>query len=257
MMNKLPVLLSIPHGGEEIPPELQDRIILSSNDILEDIDAFTRDIYDLGGIVFHVISSKIARTFVDLNRKPDDLPPDNPDGVVKSHTCYGKVIYQSGLEPNDTLTKKLLDKYYFPYHQEIQGILEDKGISIALALDCHSMAAIPPKISPDRGKKRPLVCLGNGNYRTCSQATIKKLANCFQRTFSLNTKEISINKPFAGGYITRTYGEHSIPWIQVELNRILYLDQSSVHKKNIVKDSTRIKEIHQKFEHAMRLFFGN
>ena len=37
-MTKFPVLLSIPHGGEGIPPEVKDRIIVSKEDIFEDID---------------------------------------------------------------------------------------------------------------------------------------------------------------------------------------------------------------------------
>jgi formiminoglutamase len=255
-MNKLPVLLSIPHGGEEIPPQLRDRIILSSNDILEDIDAFTRDIYDLGGIVFHVISSKIARTFVDLNRAPDDLPPRNPDGVIKSVTCYDKVIYSDGLWPDHNLRKNLLDQYYYPYHRNVQKIMTDHQSTIQLALDCHSMASVAPAISPDKGEERPLVCLGNVHGKSCPENVIRKMASCFQRTLSLKDHEISINKPFAGGYITRTYGELSVPWIQVELNRSLYFPKSSEHRETVRKDENQIRQLRQKFEKTLQLFFS-
>ena len=119
-MAKLPILLSIPHGGTEIPSEVKDRVILSPADLFDDGDAFTREIYDLEDRVAGVVSANIARAFIDLNRAPDDLPPGNPDGVIKSHTCYGKVIYKAGLEPDQTLIKTLLDKYYHPYHQRIQ-----------------------------------------------------------------------------------------------------------------------------------------
>ena len=116
MIKNLPVLLSIPHGGKKIPPQLKDRVILLPENILEDIDAFTREIYDLGEKVTEVIFTNIARTFVDLNRAPDDLPSQNPDGVIKSHTCFGKAIYQNGLEPDEALTQILLKDYYYPYH---------------------------------------------------------------------------------------------------------------------------------------------
>ena len=40
-----------------------------------------------------------------------------------------------------------------------------------------------------------------------------------------NRNEISINDPFHGGHITKTYGNKPVPWIQVEMNRDLYLTE--------------------------------
>lgn len=256
-MEELPVLLSIPHGGMDIPAELEDRIVLSAADIFEDIDPYTREIYDLGDSVTHVVSTAYPRTFVDLNRAPDDLPPDNPDGVVKSHTCYGKTIYQSGMEPDSDLKDTLLEKYYFPYHNEIERLSNSKDPAIALALDCHSMAAVGPAISPDRGKKRPMVCLGNAHGRSCSQEAAAAMAACFRRAFSLEENDVTINRPFAGGYITRRYGGHPLPWIQVELNRDLYLRETFFNRRTLSVDKSRILEIRQMFEEALRLYCGN
>jgi len=50
-MKRFPVLISIPHGGDQIPVEIADRVCLSKREVFDDIDAFTRDIYDLGGKV--------------------------------------------------------------------------------------------------------------------------------------------------------------------------------------------------------------
>ena len=40
-MNKLPVLISIPHGGTEIPKEIVDRVCITAKDQFEDGDALT------------------------------------------------------------------------------------------------------------------------------------------------------------------------------------------------------------------------
>ena len=83
----LPVVVSVPHGGRERPPELDGAVALDDTDLFADVDAFTDTIYGVSGRVAHLEIASIARTFVDLNRAPDDLPPANPDGVVKSGTC--------------------------------------------------------------------------------------------------------------------------------------------------------------------------
>ena len=119
-MNKLPILLSIPHGGKIHPPELDNRLSITERDLFDDSDPFVIEIYDLGERVQRVISTNIARAFVDLNRSPYDLPPNNPDGLIKSSTCYQKPIYRNGQEPGESLRKSLIDLYYYPYHRRNQ-----------------------------------------------------------------------------------------------------------------------------------------
>jgi formiminoglutamase len=89
-MRQIPVFISIPHGGTNTPPELINRVCIQPKDIFDDPAPFTREIYDLEPWVLEVIDTDIARAFVDLNRAPDDLPPKNPDGIIKSMTCYKK-----------------------------------------------------------------------------------------------------------------------------------------------------------------------
>ena len=119
-MQQFPVLISIPHGGTNIPPELINRVCIQPKDIFDDMDPFTREIYDLEPWVMQAIDTDIARAFVDLNRAPDDLPPKNPDGIIKSMTCYKKPIYIKGKEPDEPLRKILIEQYYLPYHRKIQ-----------------------------------------------------------------------------------------------------------------------------------------
>ena len=111
-MSKFPVLISIPHGGRQIPPEISDRVCITPKDQFEDGDALTQDIYGIKNEVLAFVEGNIARAFVDLNRDVNDRPPRNPDGVVKSMTCLGKPIYHSGQELDEDLTKVLLKKYY-------------------------------------------------------------------------------------------------------------------------------------------------
>jgi N-formylglutamate deformylase len=255
-MTTLPVLLSIPHGGTEIPEELKERICIDPFDLFEDGDAFTREIYHLQNRVTDVVTTDIARAFVDLNRSTDDMPPQNPDGLIKSMTCFQKPIYIQGKEPDNSLTNTLIERYYLPYHSRIREIIKQE--TILLALDCHSMAAEAPAIAPDAGKKqkRPLLCLGNVHEKSCPGKTVEKLSECFCRAFSLKRSEVSINRPFSGGYITRAYGRNPVPWVQVELNRSLYLASPWFDSSNLQIDKNRLQQLNHQFENALRLFFG-
>jgi N-formylglutamate amidohydrolase len=250
-MNKLPVLISIPHGGHVIPPEVKDRVRLTASELFDDSDAFTRDIFDLGANAAEVITTDIARAFIDVSRAPKDLPPTNPDGVVKKKTCHACSVYKNGRQLPDKLIGELLNRYYYPYHEKIRRLVQRKDIK--LALDCHSMAAVGPEISPDQGEKRPGICLSNVNGKSCSYDLVNSLAECFQKSFS--TENITINKPFAGGYITRNYGMNPLPWIQFELNRCLYLSRPWFDRASLKTDTSRLSELRSKFSEALVCFF--
>lgn len=254
-MTKLPVFLSIPHGGFHTPEILKGRVFLQQDQIFEDGDASTIDIYNLTGKVAGVVYTDIARVFVDLNRSPDDRPPHNPDGVVKSVTCYEVPVYRKGKELNEQLINTLLSTYYEPYHKKIQKAMQQPGLE--LGLDCHSMAETPPPISPDHGKHRPSICLGNVQGNSCSEEMTKKLARCFREAFELASSEIAINRPFSGGYITRTYGNKPVPWIQVEMNRKLYLSKPWFDPQSLSIKAERLKDLNKMFERALTLFFSN
>lgn len=252
-MTPFPVLLSIPHGGTSVPVEVQGRVCLDQHGIHDDIDPFVREIYDLGERVVEVISTDIARTFVDLNRAPDDVPPDNPDGVVKSLTCVSQPIYTPGQELDADLTAVLLKKYYAPYHAQVTQAVQNPAL--ALGIDCHSMLAFGPDISPDTGQERPMICVGNVRGKACSMEMAERFADCLRHAFSLGLYEVTLNQPFAGGYITRTYGGNPVPWLQVEMNRALYLNPRWFERQTLTMHTDRLQELKRQFATALELFF--
>jgi len=236
MRARLPILISIPHGGDAIPPEVRDRVALTSRDIFFDTDPFTRQIYNLREQVTVVIENPIARSIVDVNRAPDDRPPANQDGVIKTRTALGKPVYKPGRFPDAALVNDLLARYYYPYHRNLERLMTQH--ELRLALDCHSMLPVSPPTSDNSGRRRPLICVsnrGDGQGRqtatqgplTCPRAWLLQLADAFQQVFDGNGDDrVALNTPFLGGYISQTHARSSaIPWIQVELNRDLYLTE--------------------------------
>ena len=230
MKRHYPFLISIPHGGTDVPPELNGRLQLSKKDINYYSDPRTKELFSFGDKAAALIKADISRMVVDLNRPPLPLPPRDPDGIFKTRTVDGRPVYREGKVPDLPLIHKLLMAWYFPYHQKIDELIDDCGV--AIAFDCHSMLPRGSGTQKDAGKKRPLICLGNnGNRRgqagkngitTCPPEWVQELAGEFRKEFCLG-QEVAINNPFSGGFISNAhYWRKGIPWIQIEVNRALY-----------------------------------
>lgn len=244
----LPILVSVPHGGWETPSEVVERACITPEDLFDDADACTADIYRLDAEVAHWHSASVARAFVDLNRSPDDLPPSNPDGVVKTATCYGRPIYVPGRELDASATNALLARYYHPYHRKLEESSADTRLK--LALDCHSMAITPPQIAPD-DRPRPLFCLSNGDGRTAPGELMNRLRVALAESFGIGEADIRMNDPFKGGHITRRHGTGRVPWIQVEMNRSFYLTEPWFRRQSLAVDTSRLQELRMRFLEAL------
>ncbi len=238
MENKvcLPLLISVPHGGIEVPSEVKRYCRLDLPALIKDGDAWSGYLYNIKEWVLHFFHFPIARTIIDVNRAYDDRPPQNPDGVVKTLTANNDQVWA---DP-DGLTGKqvelLLQRYYYHYHQNLSSFSESREIK--LALDCHTMLERAPFRSDQPGEKRPLVCLSNrGDHNgepikesvTAPPDLIRALGHAFEDQLKNISRDkavpiVQLNRPFSGGFITKNHGSMGkIPWIQVELNRSLYL----------------------------------
>lgn len=257
----LPVLLSIPHGGTLIPADVRDAFALSEYEWrIEDSDAYARELYDLKDRVAAVVTTEVVRAVVDVNRAPDDLPPANPDGAVKSHTCYGRPVYRNGAPPPAAVAERLLARWHESYHAKLRRLLSapDAASRFRLALDCHTMAAMPPLIAPDRAasRPRPLVCLGNLHGATCPPDVLKSLADCLRDAWQLSPADIAMNAPFAGGYTLRRHGSGSpVPWVQVEMSRALYLESPWYDPTSGTIDEERLAWLRARFAKALDQYF--
>ncbi len=252
-MNKpLPFLISIPHGGTEMPPELEGRVVISPHDLFDDSDSFTREIYDVGDRVVHVIIADIARAFVDVSRAPHQMPPDCPDGLIKSSTCLLKPIYAPDKHPDADLRQQLFEKYYQPYHRQLEKWSHSPAVK--LGLDCHSMLPVAPDIAPDTGSERPLINLGNRDGAACPMAMVESLADSFCAVFDLSPSEVTINEPFKGGFITQKFANTPIPWIQIEMNRTLYLHENYFERSALKIQKNRLAQLNTRFRHVLEDF---
>jgi len=258
-----PFLISVPHGGTEVPDTVRPLLLLDNDELCYYCDPCTRRIFGFEDRVAAYIDTPISRMVVDLNRPPLPLPPRDPDGIIKVRTIDGRNVYRPGLLPDMNLIHHLLKTHYFPYHQRIDELIDRKPVRIAF--DCHSMLPYGSADQKDAGKSRPLICLGNngdrrgrarkGSIATCSVAWITTLAGVFKEEFSCD-REVAINNPFSGGYIANAhFWRKGIPWIQIEINRSLYeTDGSSAYTPAETDD--RVIRLGEKIWNVLTTFWN-
>jgi N-formylglutamate deformylase len=213
----LPLLISVPHAGLDVPPEVQSLCRLTPEQIAADGDEGAAAIYH--GLREHVAAfttTEVARAIIDLNRAEDDR---RADGVVKTHTCWNELVYRDF--PSEELVQRLLHVHYHPYHRRIAELAKS---DVRLGIDCHTMAAKGPPIGPGAGIERPWICLSNADG-TCSPEWFESLAECFEQAFE---HEVALNDPFRGGYIIRRHAGE-LPWVQLELSRAGFMPDAQKH----------------------------
>lgn len=203
---KLPLLVSLPHAGLEVPEEAAPYCALSDSQIAEDGDGGAAEIYALEEECQAFVTTPVARAIVDLNRREDDR---RRDGVVKTHTCWGVPVYDPF--PPEEVVQRLLERYYRPFHDRLRRLA---GTGLLLGIDCHTMAATGPPVGPDPGAERPLLCLGSGEG-TLPRPWLTALAESLAWSFGTAP---SLNAPFSGGHITRAHSTE-MPWVQLEISR--------------------------------------
>ena len=260
---RYPFLISVPHGGTTVPDSVCPRLLLTKEDLRYYCDPHTRVVFGFRDRVEAYIDTPVSRMVVDLNRPPLPLPLRDPDGIIKVRTIDGREVYRPGHIPDMHLIHTLLMTHYFPFHQKIDELIDVHPVRIAF--DCHSMLPQGSENQKDAGKDRPLICLGNngdrhgrakkGSIATCREEWITTLATVFSEEFTLEKKEVAINNPFSGGFISNAHFWHKgVPWIQIEINRALYEPAFSSACKGMEIDQRAI-ELREKIWKVLTVFW--
>lgn len=216
----LPIAISVPHAGQHIPPEAAFYCVLTPEQILEDGDKGSAECYALKSDVAEFVTTDVPRAIVDVNRPPEDR---GADGVVKARTIWNEPIYHEPL-PEDVIDA-LLERYYRPYHARLSALAKQ---DLLFAVDCHTMAAFAPPIGPDPDAPRPEVCLGDLHGRALPPEWTPILQGCFRDSF--DGFQVTLNEPFAGGYITQTHSRE-MPWVQLEISRSGFLPADEIRAR--------------------------
>jgi N-formylglutamate deformylase len=224
----LPLLVSMPHVGTDIPDDVAATLMPCAA-ARADTDWHLPALYDfLDEMGASRLSARWSRYLIDLNRPPENTnlyPGQDTTGLCPVDTFGRERLYRAGMEPDEAEVHRRLARYWRPYHdqlrEELERLLAEYGRVVLW--DAHSIASVVPRFFEGR---LPDLNFGTADGKSCSQQLegimIKLVDSQDQFSFVFNGR-------FKGGHITRHYGNPAggVHAIQLEMAQCLYMDEAA------------------------------
>jgi N-formylglutamate amidohydrolase len=235
-------VFSSPHSGRDYSEAFRQASVLDQAALRSSEDAFVDDLFaaapDLGA---PLLAARMPRAFLDLNRAPDELDPaliedvvrpaHNPRvssglGVVPRVVANGRAIYRGKMPLTEASQR--IETLWKPYHGTLRRLLDESldAFGEAVLIDCHSMPREAIEAHVRTAGPRPDVVLGD-RFGSSAGGDVMDL---IEAAFSGAGLKVARNAPFAGAYITQTYGRPSrnCHAVQVEIDRSLYMIEDRI-----------------------------
>jgi N-formylglutamate deformylase len=218
-----PLLLSVPHAGIDIPPEIDGRLT-STWLARKDTDWWVDGLYELAApIDATIVRTSVSRTVIDVNRDPSGVslyPGQATTELCPTTTFDGEPLYRDGIVPDAVEIQRRKTLWFEPYHQALSSELARlRTIHDRVVLyDCHSIRSIIPRLFDGI---LPHFNLGTNGGASCAP----ELTAAVEEACDATSLSRVTNGRFTGGWITRQYGrpQAGVHAIQLELACRVYL----------------------------------
>lgn len=224
----VPLLISLPHDGSEIPEALAARMTPEAQ-AAPDTDWHVARLYafarEMGA---SVLVPRFSRYVVDLNRPPDDrslYPGQNSTGLCPALRFSGEPVYLPGQAPSADEVAGRVETYWRPYHDALRFEL-DRLRAVhgrVLLWEGHSIRGECPFLFDGR---LPDLNLGTAAGASCAPALQERLEAVLAKQ---GDYDWVANGRFKGGYITRHYGDPDagVDAVQLEISQRNYMDEDT------------------------------
>jgi len=227
IQGKTPLLISIPHMGTFLPPDVKRRMTPEAL-ALPDTDWHVDKLYWFAeSMGASLLMATHSRYVVDLNRPMDDghlYPGQVKTGLCPLETFDGQPLYVEGEEPEEIEKVNRVASYWQPYHESLEEELKRLKATYGYAIlyDAHSIRTEVPRLFD--GKLWDLN-LGTAHDTSCDPG----MSQAALAAASGGAYSAVLNGRFVGGHITRHYGQpaNDIHAIQMELTWGNYMDETA------------------------------
>jgi formiminoglutamase len=218
-----PLLVSLPHTGTDVPPELLPRLVspwLARKDADWWIDRLYAFAADLGASTVH---TALSRTALDVNRDPTGAslyPGRATTELCPTTTFDGEPLYRDGREPDAAEIAERRARWFDPYHAALDAeVARLKARHRRVVVyDGHAIRSVVPRLFAGR---LPVFNIGTDGGATCDPALSDGVAKVCRGT----GRSLVLNGRFRGGFITRRLGRpaEGVHAVQMELGCRAYL----------------------------------
>ncbi|MBN3776697.1 N-formylglutamate deformylase [Burkholderia sp. Ac-20345] len=223
---ELPLLISIPHLGTDIPPQVRNQLTGVAEHVA-DTDWHLDRLYAFAKHAgASMLGARVSRYVIDLNRPASGeslYPGQTTTGLCPTETFRGEPLYASGAAPDAAEIARRLDAYWQPYHARLRAELDrlKAAHGAVLLWEAHSIASVLPRLFDG---KLPDLNLGTNSGASCDARILDAVTGTLDRqpfTWVANGR-------FKGGYITREYGRpaEGVHAIQLEMCQSTYMDET-------------------------------
>jgi N-formylglutamate amidohydrolase len=244
-----PLVFSSPHSGSVYPASFIEKARLDESTLRRSEDAHVEALFASASCVgAPLLYARFPRAYLDLNREPYELDqrmfeerlPEFVNtrslrvaaglGTIPRVVADAREIYAAKLTVEDAFQR--IESLYKPYHRVLRCLMERalRRFGVAVLVDCHSMPTHVPRETAPARSKRPNVdfVIGDRFGQSCSPQIVEAIEQALQQ---LGYK-VQRNRPYAGGYITESYGKPASGWhaVQIEVARRLYMNESTLER---------------------------
>ena len=222
----VPLLISIPHLGTELPAEFAAGMS-DTAPLKQDTDWHLDRLYGFAaGMGASVLQAKVSRYVIDLNRPPSGeslYPGQTTTGLCPTETFRGEPLYGEAEAPDTAQQADRLARYWRPYHDALRAELDSLKAKHGAVLlwDAHSIASVLPRLFDG---KLPDLNLGTADGASCDPALAQEL---LQIAKAAEGYTAVLNGRFKGGHITRHYGQpgQGVHAVQLEMTQCSYMQE--------------------------------
>ena len=236
------MVFASPHSGGWLPDDMGAIADLSRMTLRSAEDVEVDRLVTAGpGLGTPLIEARVSRAYVDLNRAPDELDPvliDGIDGSVSAKVAAGYGVLPRRAGDGSPLYARRLSateaadriaRVHTPYHAALGDLMRQARDrhGTALLVDWHSMPSrAAGGRATGRGARGVDIILGDRHGASARGGVTRRIRTLLES----EGLRVALNTPYAGGYGTQTWGrpDEGFQAIQVEINRALYLDETTL-----------------------------
>lgn len=233
------LIVASPHSGAAYPDWFVAESPLSLAALRSSEDAFVDRLalraQALGAVV---LTARLPRALVDLNRAPDEFDPRivagfplaaasararSGLGVIPRIVGQGRAIRSAPLTLDEAQAR--VAAYWHPYHAALAALMDEATARFgrAVLVDLHSM---PRDALAHLARPLPDVVIGDLHGRSAGREIRAAVATALAGA----GLRLRLNAPFSGAHILTRHGDpgrgrHAV---QVEIDRALYMNEARI-----------------------------